>query len=116
MGFTEYLCGNLGTLQLCRELGVTAHGSFSLNIANTPALEFFGRLGLESAELSFELSGREISGLGTGVRRGVMAYGRQALMLTRNCPWQIPPGAVLDVKPPAFSQTVKGPAFRLYAG
>ncbi|WP_291502077.1 U32 family peptidase [Acutalibacter sp.] len=111
MGFTEYLCGNLGTLQLCRELGVTAHGSFSLNIANTPALEFFGRLGLESAELSFELSGREISGLGTGVRRGVMAYGRQALMLTRNCPLANSPRGCLGCKAPGLLTDRKGASF-----
>lgn len=85
-GFTEYLCGNLGSVQLCRELDVRAHGGFSLNITNTPALETFAQLGLESAELSFELTGREIANLGGTVPRGVLAYGRQALMLTRNCP------------------------------
>jgi len=85
-GFRDFICGNLGALALCRELKVQAHGSFSLNITNTWALEFFGSLGLTDAELSFELAGRESAALGGELPRGVMLYGRQAAMLTRNCP------------------------------
>ncbi len=110
-GFTEYLCGNLGAAGLCRELGVRAHGGFGLNIANTPALEAFEKLGLESAELSIELSGREISRLGAGPRRGVTAYGRQALMLTRNCPLANSPKGCLGCKAPGFLTDRKGVRF-----
>lgn len=110
-GFTEYLCGNLGTLELCREMGVTAHGSFSLNVANTPALMAFESLGLESAEVSLELSGREIAGLGAGLRRGVTAYGRQALMLTRNCPLCNSPKGCLGCKAPGCLTDRKGKTF-----
>ena len=60
-GFQDFLCGNLGAFQLCRELGGKAHGSFGLNITNAAGLEAFARLGLLSAEVSPELSGREIS-------------------------------------------------------
>lgn len=110
-GFTEYLCGNLGALELCRELGVTAHGSFSLNVTNTPALMAFESLGLESAEVSLELSGREIAGLGAGLRRGVTAYGRQALMLTRNCPLCNSPKGCLGCKAPGCLTDRKGKTF-----
>lgn len=85
-GFSAFVCGTLGAVALCRELGAEAHGSFSLNIANTVALECFRKLGLSSAEASFELTGREFSALGGELPRGLMVYGRQALMLTRNCP------------------------------
>lgn len=111
LGFTEYLCGNLGSIQLCRELGVDAHGGFSLNITNTPALSALERLGVLSAELSFELSGREISGLGGGLRRGVLAYGRQALMLTRNCPLANSPRGCLGCKAPGSLTDRKGKSF-----
>lgn len=111
LGFTEYLCGNLGALELCRELGVSAHGGFSLNIANTPALKAFEDLGLKSAELSFELSGREISGLGAGLPRGVTAYGRQPLMLTRSCPLANSPRGCLRCKVPGSLTDRKGKSF-----
>ena len=75
MGFTEYLCGNLGTLQAGR----------------------YPALGLGSEGALWPTGGRRLCSQGIA-------------------PWQIPPEAVLGVKPPAFSQTVKGPAFRLYAG
>ena len=41
MGDTHFYCGNLGALALCKELGVSAHGGFSLNVFNTECLRFF---------------------------------------------------------------------------
>lgn len=89
-GFSEFICQNLGGLAagraLCEELPLVLHGGFGLNIFNTASLEFFREQGLQSAELSFELTGRELTRLGGSLPRGVQVYGRQALMLTRNCP------------------------------
>ncbi len=99
-GFSEFIVGNLGGLQLGKELGATMHGSFSLNIFNTAALEQFQRLGLSSAELSFELTGKEAAALGGELPRGVMVYGRQALMLTRNCPLANSPRGCLHCREP----------------
>ena len=99
-GFSDFTCGNLGAVALCRELGARAHGTFSLNIANTPALDFFQELGLQSAECSFELTGRELEALGGSLPRGAMVYGRQALMLTRNCPLANSPKGCLGCKSP----------------
>ncbi len=101
-GFREFIVGNLGGLWLGKELGATLHGSFSLNVFNTAALEQFQRLGLSSAELSFELSGKEAAALGGALPRGVMVYGRQALMLTRNCPLANSPKGCLHCKTPGF--------------
>jgi len=97
-GFREFICGNLGHLSLGRKLGAGMHGSFSLNIFNTAALDSFQALGLSSAEVSFELTGRELSALGGALPRGVMVYGRQALMLTRNCPLANSPKGCLRCK------------------
>lgn len=85
-GFTHFWCGNLGAVALCRELEVSAHGGFSLNVFNTQSLRFFESLGLCDTELSMELTGAEIAALGGALPRGVLVYGRQPLMLTRNCP------------------------------
>ena len=85
-GFREFVAGNLGGLWIGKELGAVLHGAFGLNIFNTAALEYFKELGLSTAELSFELTGREAAALGGSLPRGIMVYGRQALMVTRNCP------------------------------
>lgn len=97
-GFQDFICGNLGGFWLGRKLGAGMHGSFSLNIFNTAALDYFQALGLSSAEVSFELTGRELSTLGGALPRGVMIYGRQALMLTRNCPLANSPKGCLHCK------------------
>ena len=98
LGFRDFLCGNIGAAALCREESAAAHGSFSLNITNGEALGFYRSLGLFSAELSFELSRHEVRELAaksgsragpSGMREpeiGLMVYGRQEVMLTRNCP------------------------------
>lgn len=110
-GFSDFVCGNLGAFQLCRELGGKAHGSFGLNIANAAALEEFARLGLLSAELSPELSGRELRSLGGALPRGAAVYGRQPLMLTRSCPLANSPKGCLGCKEPGFLTDRKGVRF-----
>ena len=99
-GYADFVCGSLGAVQLCRELGARAHGSFGLNIANAASLEALARLGLVDAELSPELTGREIAALGGILPRGTAVYGRQALMLTRNCPLANSPRGCLGCKAP----------------
>ena len=101
-GFSEFLCGNLGHLPLGRALGATLHGAFGLNITNTAALEAFGRWGLSTAEVSFELSGREAAALGGSLPRGMMVYGRQAAMLVRNCPLANGPGGCRGCQAPGW--------------
>lgn len=88
LGYRDFACGNLGGIALCREMGATAHGLYGLNIVNSAAMEFFEDAGLADAELSFELSVRELRQLRGKLPRGLMLYGRQPLMLTRNCPLQ----------------------------
>lgn len=85
-GFRDFACGNLGSVSLCREVGAKSHGLYGLNIANSAALHFFQNAGLADAELSFELAAEELEQIRGTLPRGLMLYGRQALMLTRNCP------------------------------
>lgn len=104
-GFVDFVCTNLGGLGLCRELGAAAHGSHALNIGNTQALKCFEELGMSSAEISFELTCRELQGLGEtekNMDRGIMVYGRQTLMLTRNCPLANSPRGCLDCREPGY--------------
>lgn len=103
-GFSEFVCQNLGglaiALKIAESVPVRLHGGFGLNLFNTAALDFFAAQGLASAELSFELSGREMARLGGVLPRGAMVYGRQALMLTRNCPLANSPRGCLNCKEP----------------
>ena len=99
-GFEDFLCGNLGAVALVRQLGGRIHGSFGLNIFNTESLAFFRELGLASAELSVELTAREVAGLGDPLPRGLMIAGRTPLMLTRNCPLANSPKGCLHCKEP----------------
>lgn len=99
-GFNDFIVGNLGGLYIGREAGATMHGAFGLNVFNTAALEHFEKLGLSTAEVSMELTGRELAALGGKLERGLMIYGRQALMLTRNCPLANSPRGCLGCKEP----------------
>ncbi|HCC01648.1 MAG TPA: peptidase U32, partial [Ruminococcaceae bacterium] len=61
-------------------------GGFSLNVTNSAALHWYTEFGLTDTELSFELTLRQANALGEKLPRGLVVYGRLALMLTRNCP------------------------------
>lgn len=85
-GITDVWAGNLGAAELGKELGLTVHGGFSLNITNSAAIAWYSELGLADAELSFELTLQQAAAIGGELRRGLLLYGRLPLMLTRNCP------------------------------
>lgn len=86
-GATFALCGNVGALPLAKEAGLDAVGGFGLNLTNREALAFFAERGLDAATLSMELTFGQMRGLTPSpLPVGVMVYGHQPLMLTRNCP------------------------------
>ena len=81
------LCGNVGTIDLAREAGLLPVGGFGLNITNGEALAFFADRGLAAATLSMELTFRQTAfAADRPLPVGLLVYGRQPLMLTRNCP------------------------------
>ena len=86
-GATFALCGNVGALPLAKEAGLTAVGGFGLNLTNRDALAFYAERGLDAATLSMELTFGQMKKLiPSPIPVGVMVYGHQPLMLTRNCP------------------------------
>ncbi|MBQ6848747.1 MAG: U32 family peptidase [Clostridia bacterium] len=81
------LCGNVGALPLATEAGLVTMGGFGLNLTNREALSFYTERGLNMATLSMELTlGQMGRQLPAPLPVGVMVYGHQPLMLTRNCP------------------------------
>lgn len=85
-GFRDVWVGTLNSAGLARELGLTLHGGFSLNVTNSAALHWYTEFGLTDTELSFELTLQQANALGEPLPRGLLVYGRLPLMLTRNCP------------------------------
>ncbi len=86
IGITQCMVHNIGAIQPALDAGLVPVGGFGLNITNTVSLEEYQRLGLRGAELSMELTLRRIEQIGGSMPRGITVWGRQALMLTRNCP------------------------------
>ncbi len=85
-GVCDFVCPNVYALELVKNLGGNIHGAYSLNIANSYSLKVLEDFGAKSAEISYELTLKEIEKIGGSLERGIMVYGRQALMLTRNSP------------------------------
>ncbi len=80
------LCGNIGAIPLALEAGLSPVAGWSLHITNRQALSAAAESGARAAVLSFELTGSQLR-FAKGERgTGLFAYGRQPLMLMRNCP------------------------------
>ena len=86
-GVNYALCGNVGAIPLAQEAGLKPVGGFGLNITNEAALEAYAALGLYAAVLSMELTFIQMRfAVNSALPVGIFAYGRQPLMLMRNCP------------------------------
>ena len=86
MGIDNAIASNIGAIEILKEKGFKIHGSHGLNITNTPALNFYKKLGLADTVLSFELNEKAIKNLGGSMKRGVFVYGYLPVMLMRACP------------------------------
>jgi len=96
-GAVAALCGNVGALPLAMEAGLYPIGGFGLNITNRQAVAFYAEKGLKAATLSMELSFDQIKAMKTfSLPVGLLVYGRQPLMLTRNCPRRCAAGHCRD--------------------
>ncbi len=85
-GATAALCGNVGTIPLAKAAGLSPIGGFGLNLMNSQALSVCKGVGLAAATLSMELTFAQMQVLCAPLPVGILLYGRQPLMLTRNCP------------------------------
>ena len=85
-GISIAYCSTLDAVAIARRLGFTIHGGFSLNVFNSVSAEVLEGLGVKSLTLSPELTLKDLADIGGRVPRGIIAYGRLPLMLTRNCP------------------------------
>ncbi len=85
-GVTSAFAGTLDGIEIATKAGLRVTAGYGTNIFNSLALDGYKNLGVEKALLSPELTVNQIKNLGGDLPRGVFAYGRLPLMLTRNCP------------------------------
>lgn len=79
-------CGTLDAVAIAKKLGFEIHTGFSMNIFNSFSMKSLEDLGVKAITLSSELTLKELGKIKSESERGIIAYGRLPLMLTRNCP------------------------------
>lgn len=80
------LCNNVGAVPLALKAGLSPVAGAFWNITNPEALAAAAEDGVEAAIVSFELTFSQMRFVEHGGCTGLFAYGRQPLMLLRNCP------------------------------
>ncbi len=85
-GATFALCGNIGAFSLAQEAGLSPVAGWSMHITNAHALAAAAESGAQAAVLSSELTFPQQRFAENNGCVGLFAYGRQPLMLMRNCP------------------------------
>lgn len=86
MGISHLLCVNPAYIQIGKELGMTLHGGFGLNVTNSFSCKTLAESGIDDITLSFEMKLSQLRKIKSPVPRGIIAYGQLPLMLVRNCP------------------------------
>ncbi len=77
---------NLDGIGIAQKAGIPFATGFGMNIYNSFAIEEMKNLGARDSLLSCEIALNRAAYLGGELPRGIMAYGRIPLMMTRNCP------------------------------
>ena len=86
MGFSHALAHTVDHILLIEAANLTLHGGSRLNITNSLSADFFAEQGFADLILSPELTAKRINDLQAAIPKGITAYGRLPLMITRRCP------------------------------
>ncbi len=83
----DFACAsNLDGIGIAKKANIPFISGFGMNIFNSVAIDEIQKLGAKDCLVSCELALSAVSKLGGSLPRGIFAYGRIPLMLTRNCP------------------------------
>jgi putative protease len=85
-GFGRLYCTNIAYARIGKMLGYELNGSFGLNITNSFSVLELAEYGFKSLMMSPELKISQINKIERYTEKGLFAYGRLPLMLTKNCP------------------------------
>ena len=108
-GVSELLAHNIAAVYIGRELGYTVHAGFGMNLANSWSLKWAKNYGIADAEVSVELSEKQIDHLKKAIPVGMIRYGYLPLMICRNAP----AGKNETCKTDQFLQDRKNEKFRV---
>lgn len=82
----EAVCSTLDAVNMAKKAGKRVIASPYLNLFNSVSLSAAQEIGISEAAISCEATLKQIEYLGGKIKRGIAAYGRNTLMITRNCP------------------------------
>lgn len=87
-GIKTIICSNLAEIVLADKMSFEIIGGFGLNVFNSYSVDYLSNIGIKNIIISPELSSNEINSLciNPEIKALGLCYGRQPLMLTRNCP------------------------------
>lgn len=85
-GFTAAWCGNLAAVEIAKKSGFEIIAGMGMNAYNSETVDVLREMGAGSVTLSPELRMNDAVRMKTSIPKGIFAYGRLPLMLTRNCP------------------------------
>lgn len=85
-GFTHAYCGNLAAVEIAKNLGYEVIAGIGLNLCNTESLKTAKDFGADMLTLAAEIQMEDAKSLYSPVPKGIFAYGRLPLMVTKNCP------------------------------
>lgn len=85
-GITEAWAGTLDGIALIQKAGLKPNAFIGSNVFNSLSVRTLENMGVNRILLSPELTLAQAQAIGGDAPRGVFAYGRLPLMLTRNCP------------------------------
>lgn len=85
-GITEAWAGTLDGIALIQKAGLKANAFLGSNVFNSLTVTELENIGVNRILLSPELTLSQAQSIGGDAPRGIFAYGRLPLMLTRNCP------------------------------
>lgn len=108
-GIKDLLAHNIAAVYIGKELGFTVHAGFGMNLANSYSLQWAKSYGIADAEVSVELSEKQIEALRKPIPVGMIRYGYFPLMICRNAP----AGENTPCKTERFLQDRKNERFRV---
>lgn len=109
IGVSHLLAHNIAVVYMGKELGFTPHAGFGMNLANSCSLQWAKEYGIVDAEVSVELSQKQIERLRKAIPVGMIRYGYLPLMISRNAP----AGKNESCKNEQFLQDRKNETFRV---
>ena len=90
-GVRDFLCENIGAVEICSEMDADIHGGMYLNVLNSASVSEYAKMGAEDLTLSFEMPLAKQRTLlsrvkDQGTKLGIVVYGYLPLMKFRACP------------------------------